>query len=92
MVRWCGEDGAGLFIAGKRRFGGRICAHRCSGEIEVAGRNLDFRGDGMARAGRWDSSGGDGMAQAEVVEGGISPRRPAVARQGGGRGGRSNVR
>jgi hypothetical protein len=30
-------------------------------------------GDGIARAERWDSSGGDGMARAEVVEGKISP-------------------
>jgi hypothetical protein len=27
VVRWCGEDGAGLFIAGMRRFGGRyLCS------------------------------------------------------------------
>jgi hypothetical protein len=27
VVRWCGEDGAGLFIAGMRRFRGRyLCS------------------------------------------------------------------
>jgi hypothetical protein len=43
VVRWCGEDGAGLFIAGARSVRGDFCAHRCSGEVEAAGRNPGCR-------------------------------------------------
>jgi hypothetical protein len=81
MARWCGETGTGLFIAGIRRFGGR---YLCSPALRRGRGGLPesrLRGDGTARAGRRDGSGGDGMARAEVMEGGnISP---AAARQGG---------
>jgi hypothetical protein len=88
VVRWCGEDGAGLFIAGTRSVRGKIFVLTGAPARSRRPTGILAAGDGIARAERRDGSGGDGMARAEVVEGGISP---VGRRRFGGEGGRGGL-
>jgi hypothetical protein len=73
VVRWCGEDGAGLFIAGTRSVRGKIFVLTGAPARSRRPTGILAAGDGIARAERRDGSGGDGMARAEVVRGGYLP-------------------
>jgi hypothetical protein len=84
VVRWCGEDGAGLFMAGTRSVRGKIFVLTGAPARSRRPTGILAAGDGIARAERRDGSGGDGMARAEVVEGGNISRWPAAVRRGGG--------
>jgi hypothetical protein len=75
VVRWCGEDGAGLFIAGARSVQGEIFVLTGAPARSRRPTGIPTADDGIARAERQDGSGGDGTTRVEVAEGENISRR-----------------
>jgi hypothetical protein len=89
VVWWCGEDGAGLFIARARSVRGEIFVLTGAPARSRRPARIPAAGDGIARAERQDGSGGDGTARAEVVEG--EKYLSSVRQRSGGERGRDGL-